>query len=295
MASSSQPGTERAGERRRGGRRLALAMAGSAALTVAVSVAAIGGASVAGVGADSPARLPGIQGSRCADCHLARQDVPARRHVQEWEVSPHGRNEVGCEACHGGDPSTSDLEAAHRTVLSARNPASPIHRSNLPHSCGLCHVGPYVAFQRSVHFELRQQGDERMPVCSECHGSVGAHRPSPRGLEARCADCHAEDGDETARARPGLPATAREVLAEIAALRELLDQARPLVERTAGDRRRALQFAHEQAEAPMSEAVEEVHALRFEAASERLPTARHRIEQLLDELVSPSVEPREPG
>ena len=39
--------------------------------------------------------------SRCADCHCARPDAPGQYHVLDWDRSPHGRNNVGCQACHG--------------------------------------------------------------------------------------------------------------------------------------------------------------------------------------------------
>ena len=43
------------------------------------------------------------QASRCADCHFAQNNAPAQDHLFDWDRSPHGRNRVGCDKCHGGN------------------------------------------------------------------------------------------------------------------------------------------------------------------------------------------------
>jgi hypothetical protein len=53
-------------------------------------------------------------------------------HLAEWDLSAHGRRNVGCEACHGGDPTSFEPFVAHRGVLARSNPASPVHRRNEP-------------------------------------------------------------------------------------------------------------------------------------------------------------------
>ena len=68
--------------------------------------------------------------------------------------SPRSRQvlrDVGCDSCHGGNPDTFESLRAHRGVLSSFNPSSPVHRTQLPATCGACHVGPYVNFQASRH------------------------------------------------------------------------------------------------------------------------------------------------
>lgn len=229
------------------------------------------------------------QESRCADCHFANLDAPARDHLHEWDLSAHGRNDVGCEACHGGDPSSFDPFVAHRNVLHSRNPASPTNAANLPRTCGLCHTGPFVAFQESAHFELLQEGDGRVPVCSTCHGSVGAHLLSPRALEARCAACHGPDG---VAPEPGLSRQAREVLAQIHRIGRLLEQARALVERVDDERREDLEFALGQAGVPLEDAVDSAHSFRFSSSGERLESAQRRTVELLDRLLEESSPPQ---
>ena len=76
----------------------------------------------------SAAALAEAQRSRCADCHFATPPDSAgshlgewnrTKHLEDWEMSPHGRNDVGCESCHGGDPATFESFLAHRGILAA--------------------------------------------------------------------------------------------------------------------------------------------------------------------------------
>lgn len=235
------------------------------------------------VGAGTSAAEP-PQESRCADCHFSRPEAPARNHLFEWDISPHGREAVGCDACHGGDAGTFDPLRAHRDILGPTNPASRIHRGNLPSTCGACHPGPFVAFQRSVHFRLlEEEGDELVPVCTTCHGTVGAYLLSPRSLEAECAACHAA---EAAVPRPEYPAQARAALEQIETVRELLDDARDLIDRVEDDEERATREEEwRQAEVPLEEATESGHEFRFDQLEDRLDVARRRVEELLERLM----------
>jgi Cytochrome c554 and c-prime len=105
------------------------------------------------------------QQSRCADCHFSRPDAPAAGHLSDWDHSAHGRSNVGCEKCHGGDATSVEPFLAHRNILNSTNPSSPVNRRNLSTTCGTCHAGPFVAFQKSQHFALLEKGDNRVPVC----------------------------------------------------------------------------------------------------------------------------------
>lgn len=92
---------------------------------------------------ETPAALAQLDRSRCADCHFANPYTePAQEHLHRWSLSPHQRADVGCDSCHGGNPDTFESLQAHRGVLSSFNPSSPVHRTQLPATCGACHVGP---------------------------------------------------------------------------------------------------------------------------------------------------------
>ncbi len=226
------------------------------------------------------------QDSRCADCHYANpQADPDPGHLLDWERSDHGREDVGCESCHGGNAATTESFLAHQGLLSSRNPASPVHGSNLPETCGKCHIGPFVAFQKSRHFALLKEGSTEAPTCSTCHGDVAAELLSARRLEQRCSTCHGEGGN---RPLDGAALEARVLLQEVGNVRAMLQTASEIIEQVEdGARRQELELRLEQAEVPLIEAVRAGHAFVFDPERERLRTARERVEILLLQLANP--------
>jgi hypothetical protein len=225
------------------------------------------------------------QQSNCADCHFANPQAPGRDHLEDWDRSAHARNRVGCESCHEGNASTFESFLAHRGILNSANPASPVNRRNLPTTCGRCHAGPFVAFQKSMHFNLLRQGDERVPVCVTCHGPVAGERPSPRVLEGECNQCH---GPRGVAPRPERAASARTLYQAVNESRELLAVARPLIGRISDRARRTqLEGLYQQAEVPLIQAVQAGHEFVYDDLNERLATSRKRIEDLLGQLANP--------
>jgi hypothetical protein len=225
------------------------------------------------------------QQSRCADCHFSRPDAPAADHLSDWDRSAHGRNNVGCEKCHGSDATTFESSMAHRTVLNSRNPSSPVNRANLPSTCGVCHAGPFVAFQKSQHFALLEKGDNRVPVCSTCHGETGSRRPSARALETQCAQCH---GPNRIAPRPERAEAARTLYDALHESRDLMKTTRSLINRVTDRTRRAqLDEAYQQTEVPLIQAVQAGHAFVYDDLKERLSVARQRLEALLAQLSNP--------
>ena len=226
------------------------------------------------------------QQSRCADCHFANlQAAPEPEHLADWEHSPHGRNDVGCDRCHGGDPTTFESFRAHAGILNSRNPASPAHRSNLPKTCGACHVGPFVAFQKSRHYELLQSGERRGPTCTTCHDSVAARLLSPRSLESQCDSCH---GDGGVSPNPEYPPQGKMLLEQVREVRELLSSTRHLIRHVNDDARRSsLEERYEQAQVPLTEATQSAHEFVFDDLRERLSVARERTDSLMKELANP--------
>jgi hypothetical protein len=204
----------------------------------------------------------------------------------DWEYSAHGRNDIGCEGCHGGNASAFEPFRAHQGILNSRNPASPVNMRNLPETCGGCHIGPFVAFQKSAHLKLLQEGDQDAPTCSTCHGEVAARLLSPSGLAKQCERCHGDPG--SASYHPEYPAQGRLLLDLVRETRALLSQAPPLIQRIEdADRRARFEEAYQQAEVPLIEAVNTGHSFNFADLEERLTAALQRTEALLKELANP--------
>ncbi|MDH4063640.1 MAG: cytochrome c family protein [Acidobacteriota bacterium] len=243
------------------------------------------------------ALVPGLtataqaQSSRCADCHIANQQAAAPnwsgfalRHLQDWDFSPHSRNAVGCEKCHGGDARTFEKFLAHRDILPPGSPASPVNRVNLPKTCGSCHTGPFVSFQKSAHYELLNSGDDRGPTCSTCHGEVGAHLLAPAALETQCNACH---GPGRPQARPGRAENAKLLMSDVRTIRLQLDQAQGIIRRIKDKATRAkYEEAWRQAEVPIIEARNAGHEFVFTDLKERLDRARQRADALMDALAN---------
>jgi hypothetical protein len=223
--------------------------------------------------------------SRCADCHFANPGSVSASHLSEWDLSGHGRKNVGCERCHGGDPRSFEPFVAHQDILARTNPASPVHPTNLPKTCGTCHTGPLVAFQRSKHYELLRAGNKNGPTCTTCHGEAAGNRLSPKALEGQCATCH---GAGKIAPHPEFPARARLADEGLREARALLKDARHAIARVKDTARRAsLEQAAQQAEVPIIEATQAGHAFVYDQLDERLTTARARLAALFERLANP--------
>jgi mono/diheme cytochrome c family protein len=225
---------------------------------------------------------PVLAQGNCASCHLENPAAPAADHLVDWELSAHRRANVGCEKCHGGDPTTFEPLLAHRGILSSMNAASPVNRRHVPTTCGTCHAGPFAAFQKSRHFALVNRGDERVPVCTLCHGAAGSWRPSGNTLQATCSQCHGPRGVAPRAERAEAARALYETLHET---REKLKSAKSAIGRISDKARAAqLESAYQQAEIPLSEAIRAGHQFVYGDMRDRLARARQRIDALQKQL-----------
>jgi cytochrome b subunit of formate dehydrogenase len=141
----------------------------------------------------------GRQGETCGACHGAGQPEPPGvrtiRPIEAYTASVHAN------AVNNGDhgASCSDCHTAH-SPLSAADPASSIHRLNVPATCGACHAEISFHFEHSIHGLAAAEGIEDSPVCTDCHGehrilAVGAEGSpvSASNIPIRvCGPCHSD-------------------------------------------------------------------------------------------------------
>ncbi len=128
--------------------------------------------------------------NQCVKCHEAETlPVTLGHSFADWHASVHAKGGVGCEKCHGGDPSATKMEAAHKGVLPAADPLSMVHPSRLPATCGSCHPKELAAFDGTVHAQQLKK-DKDGATCFTCHEAMATSLPTPRELSARCAVCH---------------------------------------------------------------------------------------------------------
>ena len=135
----------------------------------------------------------------CADCHKIEAEI--------YYSSDHGKavksgiQAASCLDCHG------EVHA----LLSARNPKSPVYRSNIPQTCSVCHenqkkMAPYSLLEKmplrsyaaTVHGKaLLEKGEISSATCTDCHGSHDLHAPTnPKSkifrsnVPSTCGKCH---------------------------------------------------------------------------------------------------------
>ncbi len=134
----------------------------------------------------------------CAQCH-ANPRMMEETHVhqpdaaQQYIDSMHGRGLLveglivapSCNDCHG----------VHN-IWPTSDPRSTIHKDNVPHTCGKCHIGVERIYAESVHGRLLAAGDERGPVCATCHTAHEITKPGEAAFklasDERCGQCHAD-------------------------------------------------------------------------------------------------------
>lgn len=134
-------------------------------------------------------------------CGLCHPDVRV-----EHEKSVHAREGIACHDCHGGNPEAATTEDAHRGDFKGV-PA----RRDLPAACASCHsdmarmrpynlpVDQYALYKTSGHGIRLAQGNDRVAVCTDCHGTHAIRRRDdpqssvfPRNIPATCGHCHGE-------------------------------------------------------------------------------------------------------
>lgn len=225
------------------------------------------------------------QQSRCADCHVANPSAPGQSHVGDYTRSAHGRQNIGCESCHRGDPSTFEKLQAHRGIVNGGDKKSPVHATNLPTTCGSCHTAQRDEFEKTRHFELLSAGDRKGPTCVTCHGNAGMTLLSPKSLESQCNSCH---GPGKTAPRPERAKNARGMLESVRDSRAALKEAERLIKNVKdGEQRAKLSLQASSARQELKLAVAAGHIFVYDELARRVDRSRAQMKGLFDALGSP--------
>lgn len=91
-----------------------------------------------------------------------------------------------CTDCHGS-----------HDLLRSTDPASKLHWTNIPNTCGKCHEKISQTYWRSVHGKAVKDGVKDAPVCTDCHGEhtiaavkTAASKVYPTRVAETCGECH---------------------------------------------------------------------------------------------------------
>ncbi|MBI5500489.1 MAG: hypothetical protein HY907_09610 [Deltaproteobacteria bacterium] len=140
----------------------------------------------------------------CARCHsnpgLTEQNrIKQPNAAREYLESIHARGLIGMGLVVA--PSCNDCHGVH-DIRRDTDEHAPIHRDNIPATCGKCHVGVREVYALSIHGVLEAKGDARAPVCTTCHTVHGISDPTTQKFklesDERCGKCH---GDRLERYR----------------------------------------------------------------------------------------------
>jgi predicted CXXCH cytochrome family protein len=146
---------------------------------------------------------------QCVACHTdleGRLGDPVKA-LQKDDV--HGQHGLSCANCHGGDPTQESRKAAMDPAKGFV--ASPKHQ-DIPRFCGKCHsdaafmkrfdpaerTDQESEYSTSVHGKRLKQGDQKVAVCTSCHGfhgvkaiKVSTSPVYPLHVAETCGTCHA--------------------------------------------------------------------------------------------------------
>lgn len=232
--------------------------------------------------APPPLAIPPSLDSACVRCHAASLSSRVRVHLREWVGSPHGKNGVGCQDCHGGDPESTDVATAHAPAA-AVNGLSRTQRSI--RLCARCHAQTAEVFERSPHYPLIQAGERLMPSCVTCHGAVVYERVPPERLEAECAQCH---GAGRLAPRPEIAPGIRLLLVERDALLRLCTEGLRLASvLPPGPTRSHVEGELTQVEARLHAGVRETHSTDIGPFAAEVPALYRRALDAVGQMLQP--------
>lgn len=90
---------------------------------------------------------------------------------------------ANCTSCHG----------SHK-ILRHTDPQSSTYRTNIPATCGSCHVGINEQYQQGIHGKAVAAGNPNAPVCTDCHTAHGIVEPTSADFRMQstpvCGSCH---------------------------------------------------------------------------------------------------------
>ncbi len=154
---------------------------------------------------DNPASVTNHMNSVriCIKCHedesiQSKFDIlPETKMIKAYENSIHGvalmvegnMEAPACVNCHGS-----------HTFMPSDDPESPIYKTHISATCGVCHADIAAHYDESVHGAALAQGILESPTCTNCHGEhdIKAHLdPESRVFAANvpktCSDCHTSE------------------------------------------------------------------------------------------------------
>ena len=159
---------------------------------VMFAAALLAAAPAAGL-ADQPVQATNPD-AKCVKCHSKGlnkkledgEKMSLKVDATHFEDSVH--SVIGCTGCHR-DITKIRHPKEKRAITSAR--AYSVEQNE---TCRQCHEAKFTAYEGSIHASLVKGGDDKAPLCSDCHSahavqSMAVYEPV---TGAPCASCHQE-------------------------------------------------------------------------------------------------------
>lgn len=230
--------------------------------------------------------LAEFKDNNCVGCH-AKLSNPYRltSRFAEWQISTHKEKLVGCEKCHGGDPTIKDEKRAHAGIVLPQDAKSKLHQKNLPATCSACHPGIVSSFVESMHYQ-KLQGAGIGPSCSTCHVHMASQvLYTPEETAAMCSTCH-NSPNKLMPLRPEIPQKANEVMQAIRRANTTVMWADRLIEQAEAKKMDVSDEKQEQkiAKAVMAEAKIGWHAFNLDVVRRKADDAFEMSNKVKDSL-----------
>jgi hypothetical protein len=176
-------------------------------------VAACGCAAALTAAPEKPAPTPAPTSATaigCVTCHLALDDARVSPPAKAFADDIHAKSGFTCANCHGGDPNTEDMDAAHDAKRGFRGKPKTV---DVPELCGNCHadaafikkynpserVDQLTEYKTSGHGKALAKSDTTAATCVSCHGAHGilpvkdSRAPVfPTHIAQTCHRCHGD-------------------------------------------------------------------------------------------------------
>jgi cytochrome b subunit of formate dehydrogenase len=132
----------------------------------------------------------------CAKCHedpkvIAELGLRSSVAIRDFRDGIHaqGLYKMGLKVA----PSCNDCHGVH-DIQPSRDLAAHTHKSQLSATCTNCHVGVEKTYMASIHGLALARGDQKAPVCTDCHSAHLIERPTDAHFkqtsDQSCGKCH---------------------------------------------------------------------------------------------------------
>jgi cytochrome b subunit of formate dehydrogenase len=157
----------------------------------------------------------------CTDCHSDIKAVPhegtpakpscATCHTDQQAAYDNGFHAAALKKGDARAARCVDCHGSPHEIAPASDPASRVHRTKIPATCGACHgqkfvmeasghsAQAFVSYEESVHGRAVANGSEKAAVCTDCHGSHDIRSAGdPKSpifkfnVPNTCAQCHGD-------------------------------------------------------------------------------------------------------